>query len=65
MQSKGLITYRPTMQDRLNAFHWMKKYRLCYDDSLTFQSAISNNCGEIVSFDNNFNKIKEVKRIEP
>lgn len=65
VKSRGLSVYKPTIKDRFHAFQLIKKYRLSYDDALTLQCAIVNNCKEIVTFDGHFEKVKEVKRIEP
>lgn len=65
INSQGFIIYRPTIKDRLDCLNWIKKYLLDYEDSLTLQCAIVNNCKEIISFDTHFDKVKEIQRIEP
>ncbi|MBI2451882.1 type II toxin-antitoxin system VapC family toxin [Candidatus Pacearchaeota archaeon] len=62
---KSLRIYHQTLRDRVHALDWMKKYNLDYEDALTLQSAISTGSKEILSFDSDFDKIKEIKRIEP
>ncbi len=62
---KGLKFYQPKIKDRINALHYMDIYRLDYEDALVLQSAISTKSEEIVSFDKHFDKVKEIKRIEP
>lgn len=65
LHSKGLNIYHLTMKDRFLAFHYIEKYGLDYEDAITLQSALSAGCKEIVSFDSDFDKVKEFKRIEP
>ena len=62
---KGLRFYQVKISDRIKALKLMKIYNLDYEDALILQSAISTGSEEIVSFDKHFDKIKEVKRIEP
>ncbi len=35
------------------------------EDALTLQCALTNKCKEIVSFDRDFDKVKEIKRLTP
>jgi len=65
LKSKGLKIYKLTMKDRFIALQYIEKYNLDYEDAITLQSAISSGCKEIVSFDSDFDKIKEIKRIGP
>ena len=65
MQSEGIAIYRPTLKDRAKSLQLIKKYSLDYEDALTLQCAISTDCKNILSFDKHFNKVKEIKRIEP
>ena len=65
MSSKGIRIYSVNMTDRLNALNHMKKYNFDYEDSIILQSALSTKCKEIVSFDRHFDKVKEIRRIEP
>jgi len=62
---KGLKIYPVSFRDRIMALDLMDKYNLDYEDSITLQSAFSNDCKEILGFDKHFDKIKEIKRIEP
>ncbi len=62
---RGLKLYNINFRDRMLALDLMKRYELDYEDAVTLQAAISNNCKEILSFDRHFDKIKEIKRIEP
>ena len=65
IKSKGLSIYHARIKDRLKCFNFMKKYNLDYEDSLIIQSAITNNCDKIISFDKNFNKVEEIQKTEP
>lgn len=65
VRSKGIRVYSVNLKDRLNALVFMEKYNLDYEDALILQSAVSTGSEEIVSFDKHFDKINEVKRIEP
>ena len=53
------------MNDRTKALDLMIKYKLDYEDSLILQCAFSTKSKEIVSFDKHFDKVQEIKRIEP
>ncbi len=61
---KGLMIYTPTMNDRFQAIAHMKT-GLDFEDAMTAQSALASNVKEILSFDKHFDKIKNIKRIEP
>ena len=65
LKYKGLKLYQVKIRDRINAMILMKKHNLDYEDALILQSAIATNSGEIVSFDKHFDKVKDIKRIEP
>ncbi|MEK6896361.1 MAG: type II toxin-antitoxin system VapC family toxin [Nanoarchaeota archaeon] len=62
---KGLKFYQVKIKDRVSALTLSDKYNLDYEDSLILQCAFSTKSEEIVSFDKHFDKIKEIKRIEP
>ena len=63
--SKGLSIYSITSSDRSRALQLIEKYKLDYEDAVVLQSAISSGCSEVLSFDRDFDKVKEIKRIEP
>jgi len=65
LKYRGLKFYQIKVQDRVNALGLMKKYGLDYEDAIMMQSAISTNSKEIISFDRHFDKIDEIKRVEP
>lgn len=62
---KTLKIYPVGFRDRFLALDFMERYSLDYEDAITLQSAISSQCSKILTFDKHFDKIKEVKRIEP
>ena len=62
---KGLRIYQVSIKDRINSLDLMSKYNLDYEDALILQSAISLKFTKIISFDKHFDKIKEIKRVEP
>lgn len=62
---EGLNIYTTTLNDRIIATDLMEKHGLDFDDALILQAMHSNNIKELVSFDKDFDKIKEIKRIEP
>jgi len=63
--SKGVRIYPINMRDRIAALKLIDRYNLDYEDALVLQSAIATNSKEIISFDKHFDKVKEIKRIEP
>lgn len=65
IKSKGINIYSISIKDRLNALNLMTKHNLDYEDSLVLQSAVATDSNEIMSFDKHFDKVKEIKRIEP
>lgn len=65
VNSRGINIYFFNIKDRFNALLLMDKYGLDYEDAIVLQSAFATGSKEIVSFDKHFDKIKEIKRIEP
>jgi len=58
----------PDMQTLHNALKVMKSYNLDFDDALVISVMASNKINRLVSFDKDFERVKEealVKRIEP
>lgn len=49
----------------LHAQNLVKKYALKPRDAIHISSALANGIHEIISLDRDFDKIKEIKRIEP
>ncbi len=62
---QGLKFYNITFRDRILALDLIKKHGLDYEDAITLQSAFSNDCKQILSFDKHFNKVKKIERVEP
>ncbi len=65
LQYRGLEIYPTTMLDKIMATDHMARYSLDFDDSITLQSAVANNCSALVSFDLDFDRIKGLQRITP
>ena len=65
LRYKGLKIYLIKIKDRVNSLKLIEKYDIDYEDALILQSAISTNSEEIISFDKHFDKVKEIKRVEP
>jgi len=65
VNSEGIRIYFVNIKDRFAALALMEKYNLDYEDAIVLQSALSAGCKEIVSFDRDFDNIKEIKRVEP
>ena len=62
---RGLTIYENTFQDTVKAVKLMQKYKLDFEDSLTLQTYFSCNCSAMVSFDSDFNKVKDINRKTP
>ena len=62
---KNLRIIRPSIKVIYNSLSISDKYNLDYEDSIILQTAISTKSTELVSFDKHFDKVKEIKRIEP
>ncbi len=56
---------RPTLYEMALAIDYMARYKLDFDDALVVSCATYNKIQTIVSFDKDFDKVKEIKRIEP
>lgn len=63
--SQGLTIYQHDFIDRLAAIKIMQEYNLTFDDAINVIALKALNIKEIVSFDRDFNKIPEIKRLEP
>lgn len=62
---KGLGIYEITIDDRLEACEHMRNHQLDYDDSIILQSMFSKGITDLVSFDPDFDRVKEIRRLEP
>ena len=65
MYYKGLTIYEISLKDRIVACNHIRNYKLDYDDSIILQTLFSNQITELVSFDSDFDEIREIKRLEP
>lgn len=61
----GLLIYMQTLQDKIDATRLMAECKLDFDDALTLQCALANNCSAIVSLDADFDRQNLLKRITP
>lgn len=62
---KGLKIYFLSIVDRLLATEHMKKFGLDFDDATTCQTIKRMNITTLVSFDDDFNVVKGLKRTQP
>lgn len=62
---RGLTVYFLSLSDRLFATLHMKDFGLDFDDATTYQAMKRMNLDGIVSFDDDFDVIKGINRIEP
>lgn len=65
IDNASLEIHSPTFQTLYNAFEIMKKQTLDFDDALVVAIMKSVGIKEVVSFDRHFDKINEIKRLEP
>ena len=56
---------KPTHVTIEKTIKFMKKYKLDFDDALVVACMVENDVDILVSFDTDFNQVKEIKRIEP
>ena len=61
----GIEVCSPSYGTLYSAFGIMKKYGLDFDDALVVATMKSSGIKEIMSFDGHFDKINEIKRVEP
>jgi len=65
LKYKGLSVYDLTMTDKVIATEQMKRFRLDFGDATAYAAMMSMGITEIVSMDKHFDKIPNIKRIEP
>jgi predicted nucleic acid-binding protein len=65
LKYKGLSVYDLTITDRVVATEHMKRFKLDFDDATAYAAMMSTGITEIVSMDKHFDKIPNIKRIEP
>ncbi|HIH17426.1 MAG TPA: type II toxin-antitoxin system VapC family toxin [Nanoarchaeota archaeon] len=61
----GLRIIRPGLEEWKNATKTMKEENLDFDDALVISCMKANNIRDLISFDRHFDKVKEIRRIEP
>ncbi len=62
---EGLTIYEINLVDRVLTTKMMEKNKLRYDDALNYFTMKSLGLKEIVSFDPDYDKLPDIKRIEP
>ncbi|MDI6721208.1 MAG: type II toxin-antitoxin system VapC family toxin [Candidatus Aenigmarchaeota archaeon] len=62
---EGLTIHSPTYQTVYAAFDIMENHKLDFDDALVVAVMRALSIKELVSFDSHFDRIREIKRIEP
>jgi len=62
---KGLLIHFSTLLDRITATNYMKNYGLDFDDALALRAMKENGIGNIISYDKDFDRVSDVKRILP
>jgi len=65
LKYKGLSIYDLTLEDRGAAAEHMRQFKLDFDDAAAYAAMTATGASEIVSMDRHFDKIPEIKRIEP
>lgn len=65
LKYKGLSVYDLTITDKVMATEHMKRFKLDFDDATAYAAMMSTGITEIVSMDKHFDKIPNIKRIEP
>lgn len=61
----GIEVHSPAYQVLYDAVGMMEKYGLDFDDSLVVSTMLAAGVKQLVSFDRHFDKVKEIKRMEP
>ena len=62
---RSLHIYFSSLRDRIEATDHMKSFNLDFDDSVAYQAMKRLQAREIVSFDKDFDRVSDIKRIEP
>ncbi len=57
--------HSPSYKTIYNAIDLMEKYKLDFEDALVVAIMTALNISELISFDKHFDKVKELKRLEP
>lgn len=62
---ENLEIYAPNLEIILKTLDKMKQHNLDFDDALVVSCMLANKIKKLVSFDGDFDKVKEIERIEP
>ncbi len=62
---EGLEIHKSSHHEKILATELMQKHDLSFDDALIYQTMKTHNISKIISFDSDFNKIKDIERLEP
>lgn len=62
---ESLEIFRPDIETIIKAIDFSRKYNLNFDDALVVSCMVSNKIKKLVSFDKDFDKVKEIERVEP
>lgn len=62
---KSLETYILSLHDRIQSTRHMQNLNLSFDDATAYQAMKILRIDQAVSFDNHFDKLPDIKRIEP
>ena len=62
---RGLRVVTLSLVDKVQATRHMETYKLDFDDATTFQAMKTVKASEIVSYDHDFDKVPDIKRVEP
>ena len=62
---KGLYVYYSSLLDRIMATDHMRSYGLDFDDALALQAMKESGIRYIVSYDKDFDKVPDIKRLKP
>ncbi len=62
---KSLETYFLSLSDRIQATKHMQSFNISFDDSTAYQAMKNLRIDQTISFDKDFDRISDVKRIEP
>ena len=62
---ENLEFIRPNLDAMNVAIDIAKKYNLTFDDALVVACMTANNVNKLVSFDSDFDTVKEIERVEP
>jgi len=62
---RSLRIYSLSLVDRIMATEFMKLHNLDFDDGTTYQAMRACNLSQIVSYDNHFDNMPDIRRVTP